>query len=96
MSFVIGFVSGMATGESIERRNKRRRFRQFMEQRKFTIIDQHGQPVSLDTIMDEVLSRDRHQPTEARSRGILLAAGVAIVALVAISGGTAFAIGAAS
>jgi hypothetical protein len=85
MSFVVGFVSGMSTGEAVERRKERSHFREYMERRGFTVVDQHGRPVPLDTIVDEALL------TEKPPGRTLLLAGAAVVAMVVLTGGTAWA-----
>jgi hypothetical protein len=86
MSFVAGFVTGMTTGEAVERRKGRGHFREYMESHGFTVIDQHGRTVPLDTIVDQALQ------TRPRSLGRnILIAGAALVALTVISGGSAWA-----
>ena len=85
MSFVAGFVTGMTTGEAVERRKGRCHFREYMERRGFTVIDQHGRPVPLDTIVNEALV------SEKRPGRTMLVAGVALAAMAVITGGTAWA-----
>lgn len=95
MSFVVGFVTGMATGESVERRKRRRQFREYMSRQGFKIIDQQGNPVPLESVIDDVLAHEHRSEAEQRSKRVLVVtAGIAIAAIVVITGGTAIAIAA--
>jgi hypothetical protein len=85
MSFVVGFMTGMSTGEAVERRKGREHFREYMERRGYLVVDQHGRPISLDTVVDEALL------TEKKPGRILLVAGIALAAAAVITGGTAWA-----
>jgi hypothetical protein len=89
MSFVVGFLTGMATGESIERRKRRRHFREYMKRRGFTIVDQNGQPVAIDSVIDDVLFADNDLSNKKKSGQTLFVAGLAVVVIVAVTGGSA-------
>ena len=85
MSFVAGFITGMSAGEAAVRRKERCHFREYMEHRGFTVVDQHGRPVPLDTIVNEALL------TEKKPGRAMLVAGVALAAMVILTGGSAWA-----
>jgi hypothetical protein len=85
MSFVIGFISGMTTGEAVERRKERRRFHEAMERRGLTVVDRQGRPVPLDVVIDEAMRR--HKKTGRNN----LVAGVALAAIIVMTGGSAWA-----
>ena len=83
MSFVLGFVTGMTTGEAVQRRKGQSLFRDYLEKRGYTIVDRQGRPVSIDAAMDDLL---RVPP---RSNGTLLLVGVVVVTAIVLTGGTA-------
>jgi hypothetical protein len=88
MSFVAGFVTGMTTGEAIDRRQNRSHLREYLQSRGYTVIDQTGQPVSIDTIIDEAI------PTRRKDRKpgkVILVTGAALVAVAILTGGSAWA-----
>ena len=82
MSFVLGFVTGMTTGEAVQRRKGHDQFREYLQQRGFSIVDQQGQHVAFDMAMDGTLKPSK------KSR-VLLFAGAAVVAAAVLTGGTA-------
>jgi hypothetical protein len=83
MSFVVGFVTGMRTGEAVERRKRRGQFREYLQKRGYSIVNQDGLPISVDQAMSEamVYSDD--------SQRKLLITGAIIVTVAVVAGGTA-------
>lgn len=83
MSFVVGFVTGLRTGEAVERRKGRSQFRDYLERRGYSIVDQFGQPVSVDQAMSEALV------ISDESQRKMLIAGAVVLTVAVVAGGTA-------
>lgn len=90
MSFVVGFVTGMRTGEAVERRKGRGQFREYLQKRGYSIVDQDGMPISVDQAMREAMVY-----TDDSQRKMLIA-GAIIVTVAVIAGGTALVVLAAA
>lgn len=86
MSFVAGFVTGLSTAGAVERRKGRSQLREYMELRGYSVIDRTGQPVPLDTVVDEGLALGNH------SRRTMLVTGAIVISAVVLTGGSAWVI----
>jgi hypothetical protein len=88
MSFVAGFVTGMTTGGAIDRRHNRSHLREYLQSHGYTVIDEKGQPVSIDTIIEEAIPTHRKHRKPGKA---ILVTGAALVAVVILTGGSAWA-----
>lgn len=86
MSFVAGFVTGLRTGGVVERRKGRSHFLEYMERRGYSVVDQSGHQIPLNTIVDEVLKPESHS-----NKKVLVASAV-LVGAVVLTGGSAWAL----
>ena len=88
MSFVAGFVTGMSTGEAMDRRHNRDHLREYLQSHGYKVIDQNGQSVPIDTLIDEAI------PTHRKGRRpgqMILITGAALVSIALLTGGSAWA-----
>jgi len=82
MSLVVGFLTGLTAGEAVERKKGRERFRHYLAQRGYSIVDQRGNQIPVDIAVAEA-----QQGSDDMKRTILIAG--ALVATAAIlTGGT--------
>jgi hypothetical protein len=85
MSFVLGFVTGMTTGEAVQRRKGQSQLREYMEKRGYTIVDRQGRPVPFDSAMEDALQFPA-------KNGSYLVIGAVLVAAVVLTGGSVAAV----
>jgi hypothetical protein len=81
MSFVFGFVTGMTTGEAVQRRKGSGQLRDYLQQHEYSIVDRHGRVMAVDAVAEDAFGSMANS-----NRKILIVGAVVLVAAVFVGG----------